>query len=129
MKSSLKYIVFFSCIEKDVGKLCKASHFIHLIIDSKCNSIFLASGENVVLKLELESDDEEERNEPNEADKENLPDNELLTPMKEGSPGLKVKDEVTSQDSQADSQEEEGGGGRRWEEVGKRKNFILQFKA
>ena len=22
-----------------------------------------------------------------------------------------------------------GGGGRRWEEVGKRKNFILQFKA
>ena len=26
--------------------------------------------------------------------------------MKEGSPGLKVKDEVTSQDSQADSQEE-----------------------
>ena len=27
--------------------------------------------------------------------------------MKEGSPGLKVKDEVTSQDSQADSQEEE----------------------
>ena len=68
---------------------------------------FLASGENVVLKLELESDDEEDRNELNEADKENLPDNELLTPMKEGSPGLKVKDEVTSQDSQADSQEEE----------------------
>ena len=68
--------------------------------------LFLASGENVVLKLELESDDEEERSEPNEADKENLPDNELLTPMKEGSPGLKVKDEVTSQDSQADSQEE-----------------------
>ena len=102
----LTQIVFFSCIEKDVGKLCKASHFFHLIIDFKCISIFLASGENVVLKLELESDDEEEKNEPNEADKENLPDNELLTPMKEGSPGLKVKDEVTSQDSQADSQEE-----------------------
>ena len=59
------------------------------------------------VKFRIESDGEEERNEPNEADKENLPDNELLTPMKEGSPGLKVKDEVTSQDSQAESQEEE----------------------
>ena len=30
---------------------------------------------------------------------------------------------------QYEPREKVGGGGRRWEEVGKRKNFILQFKA